>query len=443
MIRLYEPAMERACRDLLHRSPKANYCHDPAWLDVIREAYGKESFAFVRTDPVTGEIRGYAPACHLASAAFGRQLVALPYLDYGGILADEPDTEDVLRDKLLSEAVRGKAALEIRSRHPLVGLPVPEDGKVCMILPLREDGDEPFRKPLAAATDVDWSPVAGDALDMGDGLDGEEPWKAEGAVWSEWDGAVPVDAATYPLKKGTSRGSGDAKSAAGRSHAKPGEAGRADAAREASGNASGADAYWKRLDAKVRNQVRKAEKSGVTVRWGREERLDEFYEVFCVNMRDLGSPTHAKGFFAAVLKHFPGASIGTAHRDGKCIGGLFRILWKDELVIPWASTLKEERMHCPNNALYWEAIRYAFEQGCARVDFGRSTKDEGTYRFKKQWLARESNLYRYQFDDKGHFLERSWHVSQGKLGWTRNVWARLPLKLANALGPMVRGSISA
>ncbi|MBW8886676.1 MAG: GNAT family N-acetyltransferase [Fibrobacteres bacterium] len=412
MIRIYDPSLERACRDFLDRSPKANYCHDPAWLDVIREAYGKEAFAFVRTDPVTGKIRGYAPACHLASAAFGRHLVALPYLDYGGILAEDLDSEDVLREKLLSEAVRGKAGLEIRSRFPLAGLPVPEDGKVCMILPLREE-------PPEESPEADWTPVAAD--EMEDGLESEEPWIAEGAVWSEWDGAVPVDAATYPIKTGTRKGQGGAKPAPDH----------------------GANAYWKSLDAKVRNQVRKAEKSGVTVSWGREEHLDEFYEVFCVNMRDLGSPTHAKGFFAAVLKHFPGASIGIAHREGKCIGGLFRILWKDELVIPWASTLKEERVHCPNNALYWEAIQFAFERDCARVDFGRSTKDEGTYRFKKQWLARESNLYRYQFDDKGHFLERAWHVSQGKLGWTRNVWAKLPLKLANALGPMVRGSISA
>jgi hypothetical protein len=417
MIRLYDSTLEGACREFLKRSSKANYCHDPAWLDVIAEAYGKEAFAFVRTDPVTGRMRGYAPACHLASAAFGRELVALPYLDYGGILAEDDESEDLLRDKLLSEAVRGKAQLEIRSRYPLVGLPVPQDGKVCMILPLREETAEP-----------DWTPVEGEPLGA------EQPWLSESddwSDWSDWDGSIPVDAATYPVKKARN-GHGDnniaGKPAPVRPDPAPGE---------------GADAYWKSLDAKVRNQVRKAEKSGVTVRWGREERLDEFYEVFCVNMRDLGSPTHAKAFFAAVLKHFPGASIGTAHREGKCIGGLFRILWKDELVIPWASTLKEERIFCPNNALYWEAIQYAFERDCARVDFGRSTRDEGTYRFKQQWQARESNLYRYQFDDKGHFLERNWHVSQGKLGWTRNVWAKLPLKLANALGPMLRGSISA
>lgn len=425
MIRLYDPALERACRDFLDRSPKANYCHDPAWLDVIREAYGKESFAFVRTHPVTGEIRGYAPACHLASAAFGRQLVALPYLDYGGILADDADTEDLLRDKLQSEAVRGKTQLEIRSRFPLVGLPDPQDEKVCMILRLRADPatedwtaveDDPFGE---AALSDDLPPAA------------EESWLAEAAAWTPAGDGVPVDAAARDWEA----------PAPIRERAAVAKPPAAKVAVFAPGD--GADAYWKGLDAKVRNQVRKAEKSGVTVKWGREERLDEFYEVFCINMRDLGSPTHAKSWFAAVLKHFPGASIGTAHREGKCIGGLFRILWKDELVIPWASTLKDERVHCPNNALYWEAIRFAFEQGCSRVDFGRSTREEGTYRFKKQWLAQESSLYRYQFDDKGRFLERSWHVSQGKLGWTRNVWAKLPLKLANSLGPMLRGSISA
>src|SRR2546423_11556021 len=116
-----------------------------------------------------------------------------------------------------------------------------------MILPLREEAPENLPEK---APEADWSPVA-DALE--DGLD-IEPWKAEGAVWSEWDGAVPVDAATYPIKKEMRKGQGGAKPASDYD----------------------ADAYWKSLDAKVRNQVRKAEKSGVTVLWGREERLDEF-----------------------------------------------------------------------------------------------------------------------------------------------------------------------
>lgn len=203
------------------------------------------------------------------------------------------------------------------------------------------------------------------------------------------------------------------------------------------------DAYWKSLDAKVRNQVRKADKSEVTVQWGREERLDDFYSVFAVNMRDLGSPVHSRKLFASLLRHFPGAQIGTAHRQGQCIGGLVRILWKRTLAIPWASTLKEHRVHSSNNALYWESIAFAFERKCAQVDFGRSSQGEGTYRFKQQWEAGESPLCWYQFDAAGKPLDHVEHVASGKLKLAAQMWAKLPLPVANLVGPLLRGKLSA
>jgi serine/alanine adding enzyme len=203
-----------------------------------------------------------------------------------------------------------------------------------------------------------------------------------------------------------------------------------------------ADAYWKSLDAKVRNQVRKAEKSEVKVVWGKAEKLDEFYSVFAVNMRDLGSPVHARALFANVLLRFPGAEIGIAYRAGRCIGGLVRILWKRTLAIPWASTLKEERTYSPNNALYWESIRFAFQSGCERVDFGRSSKGEGTYKFKRQWEAEEGPLYWYPFDAQGRPKPVE-HLASGKLKMAADIWSRFPLPLANRLGPLIRGKLPA
>src|SRR6267142_3187192 len=44
---------------------------------------------------------------------------------------------------------------------------------------------------------------------------------------------------------------------------------------------------WDGLDRKVRNQVRKAEKSALTARSGGSELLEPFYRVFSRNMRDL------------------------------------------------------------------------------------------------------------------------------------------------------------
>lgn len=343
MIRNYSTALESSCREFLLGNPSANYAHDPAWLAVIRETYGKETVALVLQDSESGPVRGLALAAALKSPGGGK-LVALPYLDYGGPLGDSPEALSALREALYAEAGKRKARLEIRSLDPLPGIPDPRNEKVAMILSLKD----------------------------GDG-----------------------------------------------------------------------EAYWKSLDAKVRNQVRKAEKSAVTVQWGREERLEDFYRVFCVNMRDLGSPVHSGTLFASVLRHFPGAQVGTAHREGRCIGGLFRILWKDSLIIPWASTLREERIHNPNNALYWESIRFAFEKKCARVDFGRSSKDEGTYKFKRQWLAEERLLYWYQFGEDGKPFAQVNHVGSGRMQWAPGVWMRLPLPVVNAVGPWIRGHISA
>src|SRR5262249_36853926 len=69
--------------------------------------------------------------------------------------------------------------------------------------------------------------------------------------------------------------------------------------------ADDAPAMWDGLDRKVRNQVRKAEKSGLTCEFGGAELLDPFYAVFAANMRDLGTPVYAKRFFLEVLQAFP------------------------------------------------------------------------------------------------------------------------------------------
>jgi FemAB-related protein (PEP-CTERM system-associated) len=330
------------CCAFLSSHSDANYAHDPVWIRIIRDTYGKDVGILVDSDEKDGHVRGVAPYAFLTSP-LKKKLVCLPYLDYGGPLGETPEITEALWRALRDLALSRRAELEIRSAYSLPNLPSSTNEKVRMVLSI-------------------------------------------------------------------------------------------------GGNS---DAYWKSLDAKVRNQVRKAEKSGVTVRWGREEMLSDFYTVFCLNMRDLGSPVHDVRIFKHVLAHFPGAEIGTAYREGRCIGGLFRILWNRSLVIPWASTLREERIHSPNNALYWESIRFAFEKQCTQVDFGRSSRGEGTYNFKKQWLAEESALHWYPFDAAGNPRNEVSHPGSGMLRGVTSLWAKLPLKAANALGPRIRGHISA
>src|SRR5581483_12077227 len=64
------------------------------------------------------------------------------------------------------------------------------------------------------------------------------------------------------------------------------------------------DRLWERFDKRVRNQIRKAERAGLTVECGGAGSLTPFYDVFVERMRDLGSPVHALGFLRRVLQHF-------------------------------------------------------------------------------------------------------------------------------------------
>jgi len=195
------------------------------------------------------------------------------------------------------------------------------------------------------------------------------------------------------------------------------------------------ETQWKAFDAKVRNQVRKAEKSGLTSITGHLELLDGFYEVFCRNMRDLGTPVYGKVFFRNILETFPDTTrIISVVLKGKTVASGIMTWFKDTLEVPWASSISDYREMCPNNQLYWEAIRFAIRNGARKFDFGRSTPGEGTFRFKKQWGAEPVPLYwQYLLRDGDHLPELN--PKNPKYELAIKVWQRLPLSVTNILGP--------
>lgn len=199
-----------------------------------------------------------------------------------------------------------------------------------------------------------------------------------------------------------------------------------------------AEELWRRLDPKVRNQVRKAERSGLTVQVGRRDRLDDFYKVFAANMRELGSPVHARKFFAAILDSFGDkARVAVVRKGSLPIGGLIALSFKQTQVVPWASSLREYFALCPNVLLYWEILSAACREGFRRFEFGRSTRDSGTYRFKRQWGAAEELLYWYRLPTRspGHLpLSRSDTLGAILV----SLWRHLPLPASRWLGPRIR-----
>lgn len=197
------------------------------------------------------------------------------------------------------------------------------------------------------------------------------------------------------------------------------------------------DEQWKRLDAKVRNQVRKAGKSNLQTVCGQKELLDGFYEVFSRNMRDLGTPVYGKNFFLNVLEEFPDSTrIISVTLQNKTVASALLTWYRQTLEVPWASSVREYRELCPNNLLYWEAIRFAISKGATTFDFGRSTPEEGTYRFKKQWGAKPVRLYwQYLLSEGASVPEITTKNPRYQLAI--QVWQRLPVILTNLLGPHI------
>jgi FemAB-related protein (PEP-CTERM system-associated) len=202
----------------------------------------------------------------------------------------------------------------------------------------------------------------------------------------------------------------------------------------------GAEA-WKRLDGKVRNHVRKAEKSQLTARSGGAELLDGFYDVFARNMRDLGTPVYSRGFFAAVLAAFPDAArvflVDAGHVP---VAGAITLSFRGTLDNPWASSLREYRALSPNTLLYWRMIEHAIATGHKTFDFGRSTPNEGTYTFKTQWGAQPTPLHWEYVLNGGRSLPNL-SPSNPKYRAAIAVWTRLPLAVTNFLGPHIVRSI--
>jgi FemAB-related protein (PEP-CTERM system-associated) len=195
---------------------------------------------------------------------------------------------------------------------------------------------------------------------------------------------------------------------------------------------------WKNtLTSKVRNQIRKAVKSGLTVDFGNEY-FDDFYRVLSVNFRDLGTPLHSKDFFRKILREFNKSSgIIVAKYKEKVIAGMLYIHFKNIFNDPWASSLREYNKLCPNNILYWEAIKCACKNGLEYFDFGRSTIDQGTLMFKRQWGAEQIPLY-YQYSlNKAKTIAKTTAVNKSKYQLAINIWKRLPLIITNTIGPVV------
>lgn len=205
--------------------------------------------------------------------------------------------------------------------------------------------------------------------------------------------------------------------------------------------AADAKQAWDALDRKVRNQVRKGEKSELTTRSGGVELVDAFYGVFMRNMRDLGTPVYPRQLFEMTLRVFAdSARVFVVDKGDTVVAAGIALIHRGVIAVPWASSLREYRALCANNLLYWRLIEHGVASGCHTFDFGRSTPGEGTFQFKEQWGAQPFPLYwEYQMLGGGTPPELNPHNPKFKAAI--ETWKRLPVPVTAWLGPRIVRSL--
>jgi FemAB-related protein (PEP-CTERM system-associated) len=194
---------------------------------------------------------------------------------------------------------------------------------------------------------------------------------------------------------------------------------------------------WNLIDRKVRNQVRKARKEGLTCETGGETLVPAFYSVFARNMRDLGTPVFPKRLFEEVLRQLPvDARVFVVRHNATPVAAAIALGWRGVMLVPWASSLRDYRNLCANVLLYWEMLEAAVSASYRVFDFGRSTPGGGTHHFKQQWDATDIPLH-WEYPLLTNGIVPDHGPSSPRLKMFISAWRRLPIPLANAIGPEI------
>jgi hypothetical protein len=153
-------------------------------------------------------------------------------------------------------------------------------------------------------------------------------------------------------------------------------------------------------------------------------------------MRDLGTPVFPRQLFHAALRIPEHGQVFVVRHGETPIAAAISLRWRDTVLVPWASSLREYRHLCANMLLYWGMLEDAVSHGVRVFDFGRSSRGGSTHQFKQQWGASDVPLH-WEYAMLGEKRPTDQGTSNPRMQMVIHAWQHLPLWLANALGPRV------
>ena len=187
---------------------------------------------------------------------------------------------------------------------------------------------------------------------------------------------------------------------------------------------------------KQRAMVRKGIKNELTSTI--DPGVDRFFALYADNVHRHGTPALPKRYFAELKRVFGTDCevLTVSSAQGQALSSVLSFYFRDEVLPYYAGDDLAARDLAANDFKYWELMRLACARGLKTFDYGRSKQGTGPYAFKKNWgfeptpLHYEYRLYKCQAVPQNN-------PANAKYKLMIETWRRLPLGVANWLGPHV------
>lgn len=196
----------------------------------------------------------------------------------------------------------------------------------------------------------------------------------------------------------------------------------------------GIDPVWSGMSATTKNRVRKGEKNLKFEIYSDLDAISDFYEIYSINLKHLGTPVHSYSFFRDIYENFPGnVFIAKAILNNNIISSMYLLKFKNILINGWSASIPSYLEYSPNNFIYWNSIKHASDNNCSCFDFGRSLSNTGNEQFKSRWGAAKVPLSYFYYPSI-----KMQQAPQNEYGKFARMWSKLPFSLTKKMGPKVR-----
>ena len=198
------------------------------------------------------------------------------------------------------------------------------------------------------------------------------------------------------------------------------------------------DKNMKAIPRKQRAMVRKGIQNGLSSVCDQD--VDVLHRIYAESVRNLGTPVFAKKYFRILAEEFEECLDVVTILDGDAaIASVMNFYFRDEVLPYYGGGTFAARGRAGNDFMYWEVMRRAADKGCRMFDFGRSKIGTGAFAFKHNWGFEPAPLH-YRFKLRPGAAIPDHNPMNPKYRLFIKAWKRLPIPVANAIGPhIVRG----